>query len=201
MINLLPVTKVITAISVLYAISISIILFFVYDKDSGVAEGIFIAVKGTFVLNLFLLGIVYFGWKWLWKLFPSLNKLLFPDLNGEWDMTIHWKWGDKEGKAQAVAHIKQDFLRISMEVSSEDSDSNTLLAKPQKDSESGRAILYYIYRNTPKLKNGNQSLPYIGTAILKLGHTNFDLLEGNYYTDRTTTGYYKLKRKISLTKV
>jgi hypothetical protein len=194
-INLLPLTKVITAIAMLYAILTSIILFFVYDTDSGATEGIIISIKGAAILNIFLLGVVYFGWRWLWKKIPFLNKLLFPDLNGEWDMTIHWRWDGKEGVAQAIAHIKQDFLKMSMEVASEDSDSSTLLAKPQKDSESGRAILYYIYRNTPKFKNGNQSLPYVGTAILKLNHTNLDLLGGNYYTDRSTTGYYELKRK------
>jgi len=194
-INLLPLTKVITVISVLYAALISIILIFVYDVDSGITVGIVFAIKGATVLNLFLLGVIYFGWRWLWRKIPFLNKLLFPDLNGEWDMTIHWRWDDKKGVAQATAHIKQDFLKMSMEVASEDSDSSTLLAKPQKDPESGRAILFYIYRNTPKLKNGNKSLPYDGTAILKLDHTSLNILEGNYYTDRSTRGYYELKRK------
>lgn len=195
MINLLPLTKVIAAISVLYAALIALILFFIYDEKSGVTEGVMIAFSGATALNLFLLGAMYIGWRWLWEKFPSLNKLLFPDLNGEWDMTIHWRWKDKVGIAQATAYIKQDFLKMSMEVYSEDSDSNTLLAKPQKDPESGRAILYYMYRSTPKLKNGNSSLPYDGTAILKIDHTSFNLLEGNYYTDRSTTGHYELKRK------
>ena len=44
MINLLPLTKVIAAISVLYAAFISIILFFAYDVDTGVTEGIIIAL-------------------------------------------------------------------------------------------------------------------------------------------------------------
>ena len=195
MINLLPITKVISAISVLYAIFISIILFFVYDADTNFSEVILIAIKGATALNFVLLGAVYFGWRWLWKKVPFLNSYLFPDLNGEWDMTIHWRWKGEEGVAKATAHIKQDFLKMSMEVASGDSDSSTLLAKPQKDPESGRAILYYIYRNTPKLKEGNESLPYDGTAILKLDHKNYDLLEGNYYTDRSTTGHYELKRK------
>jgi hypothetical protein len=194
-INLLPLTKIIVAISVLYAACISIILFFVYDAESGITEGAVLASKGATVLSLVLLGFIYFGWKYLWKMMPFLNKLLFPDLNGEWDMKIHWSWGDKTGIAQATAHIKQDFLKMSMEVNSEDSDSSTLIAKPHKDPESGRAILYYMYRSTPKLKNGNTNLPYDGTAILKIDHTSLNLLEGNYYTDRSTTGYYELKRK------
>ncbi len=195
MINLLPVTKVIAIISMLYAILISFILYFVYESESDVSEGISIAIKGATVLNFILLGIIYFGWRWLWKKIPILNSFLFPDLNGEWDMTIHWRWNGKGGVAQATAYIKQDFLKISMEVASEDSDSSTLLAKPQKDPESGRAILYYIYRNTPKLKDENDSSSYDGTAILKLDHNSTNLLEGNYYTDRLTTGHYKLKRK------
>tara|TARA_B100001059_G_C17750447_1_gene536862 strand:+ start:430 stop:1023 length:594 start_codon:yes stop_codon:yes gene_type:complete len=194
-INLLPLTKIIAAISVLYAALIALILFFIYDEKSGVTEGVMVAFSGATFLNLFLFGVISIGWKWLWKKLPSLNQLLFPDLSGEWDMTIHWKRGDTGGKVQAIAYIKQDFLKMSMEVSSEDSDSNTLLAKPQKDPESGRAILYYMYRTTPKLKNGNSSLPYDGTAILKIDHTSFNLLEGNYYTDRSTTGHYELKRK------
>jgi hypothetical protein len=195
MINLLPITKVIAAISVLYAIIISIIMFFVLDADTSFMDGIKVSVKGATVLNLVLMGIVYFGWRWLWKKIPFLNSFMFPDLNGEWDMTIHWSWEGKRGIAKATAHIKQDLLKLSMEVASGDSDSITLLAKPKKDPESGRAILYYIYKNTPKFKDGNESLPYDGTAILKIDHKSFDVLEGNYYTDRLTTGYYELRKK------
>lgn len=194
MINLLPLTKVIVAISVLYAAFIALILIFFYDINSGVTKGLMIAFSGATGLNLFLLGIIYFGWKWLWEKFPSLNRIMFPDLNGKWDMTVHWTWGEKEGVAQATAYIKQDFLKMSIEVYSEDSDSNTLLVKPKKDPESGRAILYYMYSSTPKLKNGNSSSPYAGTAILKLDHASLGILEGNYYTDRSTTGHYELKR-------
>ena len=195
MINLLPLTKVISAIAVLYAVFISIILFFNYDANSNIIDGIVVALKGATALNLILLGIVYFGWRWLWRKLPFLNRLLFPDLNGQWGMTIHWQSKEDKGIAKATAHIKQDLLKISMEVDSEDSDSITLLAKPKKDPESGRAILYYIYRTTPKRKNGNDNLPYDGTAVLKLDHNSFDVLEGNYYTDRPTTGHYELKRK------
>lgn len=63
---------------------------------------------------------------------PFLNRLLFPDLNGQWGMTIHWQRKEDKGIAKATAHIKQDLLKISMEVDSEDSDSITLLAKPKR---------------------------------------------------------------------
>lgn len=53
MINLLPLTKVISAIAVLYAVFISIILFFNYDANSNIIDGIVVALKGATALNLF----------------------------------------------------------------------------------------------------------------------------------------------------
>ena len=55
MINLLPLTKVISAIAVLYAVFISIILFFNYDANSNIIDGIVVALKGATALNLILL--------------------------------------------------------------------------------------------------------------------------------------------------
>ena len=77
MINLLPLTKVIAAIAALYAGFISIILFFFYDIDAGITKNAIVATKGATVLNLLLLGFIYFGWKWLWKKVPLLNNILF----------------------------------------------------------------------------------------------------------------------------
>lgn len=195
MINLLPLTKVISAIAVLYTVFILIILFFNYNASSNIIDGIVVALKGATALNLILLSIIYFGWRWVWRKLPFLNQLFFPDLNGQWSMIIHWQRKEDKGMVEATAYIKQDLLKISMEVDSKDSESVTLLAKPKKDPESGRAILYYVYRSTPKRRNGNDNLPYDGTAVLKLDHNSFDVLKGNYYTDRLTTGHYELKRK------
>jgi len=195
MINLLPITKVIAIIAIIYAVLIAAILTFIHDANSTVLSSVIIALKGATALNIVLLLVCYIGWRKIWKMFPSLNNLLFPDLNGEWEMTIYWHWEEKKGTTNATAYIKQDFIKMSMEVMSEDSESNTLLAKPKKDPESGRPMLYYIYRNTPKLKNGNNVIPYDGTALLKLAHNNLNYLKGNYYTDRLTYGRYELKRK------
>jgi hypothetical protein len=194
MISLLPITKVITAIAVNYGVTVGIILFIVTDSSTSLSESIALALKGSAALNLLLLAFFYLGWRKLWNWFPSLNRLFFPDLNGQWDMEIHWNWGNKNGVAKAKAFIKQSFISISMEVESEDSDSETLLAKPKKDSESGRAILYYIYRNIPKKKNGNNNSAYEGTAILKLDHLDLNILKGNYYTNSNSYGHYEIRK-------
>lgn len=197
MINLLPIGKVIAGFAVIYGVIVSIILWARFKPTTTLLESVSIALTGSAIINILLLTVFYFGWRTLWKKIPSLNRLLFPDLNGEWDVNIDWNWDGKTGKATAKAHIKQDFLKISMEMESDKSSSETLLAKPKKDSESGRPILYYIYRNIPKNINGKVNLPYEGAAILKLDHTNLDCLKGNYFTSRSSSGHYQLTRKIN----
>lgn len=110
-------------------------------------------------------------------------------------MVIHWEWDGKKGTSCAKAVIKQNFLKLGMDVEAEDSDSQTLLAKPKKDNETGRAELYYVFLTTPKHKTGSSSQsPYTGAAILKLSLEGNKKLKGNYFTSRKTVGHYELSR-------
>lgn len=195
MINLIPIGKFIALIAVAYAVVCCLILWAVYDEDMAFSSAISIATGGSLLLNALLLSLFYFGWRWLWKALPILNDLLFPDLNGTWDMVIHWEWEDKKGTSRANATIKQTFLKIGMDVEAEGSDSQTLVAKPKKDEETGRAVLYYVFLTTPKHKaNSYEESPYKGTAILKLSLKGTRILNGNYFTSRKTVGHYELTR-------
>lgn len=195
MIGLLPIGRVIAFVAVLYSVITCLILWFIYDPATGFLTAISIAISGSTALQFLLLYVFHVGWRWLWDKFPSLNTLLFPNLNGTWKMVIHWEWGDKKGTSHAKAVIKQDFLKLGMDVDAEDSDSQTLLAKPKRDSETGRAELYYVFLTTPKHKSdANPQAPYKGTAILKLGLEGNGILQGNYFTSRKTVGHYELTR-------
>jgi hypothetical protein len=195
MIGLLPVGRIITFVAVAYSIVTGLILWAVYDNQTGFSTAISIASGGSAVLHLFLLGLFYFGWQWLWGMFPALNKWLFPDLNGTWRMVIHWEREGKSGTSCATAIIKQDFLKIGMDVDADDSDSETLLAKPKRDPETGRGVLYYVFLTTPKHKSGaTPEAPYKGAAILKLSLESGGLLQGNYFTSRKSIGHYELTR-------
>ena len=92
--------------------------------------------------------------------------------------------------------IRQDFLKFSMEVHSKDSDSETLLAQPKKDAESGRPTLYYVYRVIPKRIVGKDHRTYDGTALLKLSPGNQVSLQGNYFTDAETRGHFRLTKSV-----
>lgn len=195
MIGFLPLGRVITTIAVIYALITGSILYVAYDDATNFTSAISIAVGGSAILNICLLGVFYFGWQKIWARFPQLNALLFPNLNGIWDMDIHWEREGESGISRARAFIKQDFLKLGMDVEAEGSDSQTLLAVPKKDSETGRPLLYYVFLTTPKHRVGmGNSGPYKGAALLKIEVDGKDCLEGNYFTSRKSTGYYKLRR-------
>jgi hypothetical protein len=195
-ISILPITRLVGIVAVSYATCTAIIvgLIWRYSEEPTFWSSAGIAVSGATALNLFLLLIIYVGWKWLWSWFPMLDTLVFPNINGSWRMLIHWQKADGNGIIRANAIIKQDLLRISMEVSSRDSDSETLIAYPRRDPESGRPILYYVYRVIPKNINPNTGPSYEGAAILKVSNSGMNELSGNYFTSRQTNGYFHLTR-------
>ncbi|MGP9768497.1 hypothetical protein ACT3UM_22520 [Halomonas sp. AOP13-D3-9] len=164
-----------------------------YHSDQT-AELFSIALRGGAVLNLLFLGFVYWGWRKLWALLPFLNSWLFPDLNGEWNMTIHHRKGGKNDQIQAKAFIKQSWLSMSMEVLSKDSDSQTLAIVPKKDPESGRAQIFYFYRVIPKKTGIKMSEPYEGSAYLRFFEAESIKLAGNYFTSVATDGHFELVR-------
>lgn len=195
MISLFPIGRIISLIAVAYAVVSCLILWAVYDETTSFLTAISIGTSGSAILHVLLLGIFYFGWENIWAKYPVLNTMLFPNLNGTWEMVIHWEWEGKNGTSHAKAVIKQNFLKLGMDVEAEDSDSQTLMAKPKKDIETGRAELYYVFLTTPKHKSNTGSQgPYKGAAILKLSLEGNQLLHGNYFTSRKTVGHYELKR-------
>jgi len=195
LITLLPFGRVISLISVIYGIITCVILWFTYSETTSLVEAVSIASGGAAILQAFLTAFFCLGWQAVWAKFPILNQLLFPNLNGTWDMVVHWEWDNKKGVSRATAVIRQSFLKIGIDVVAPDSESQTLLAKPKKDAETGRAVLYYVFLATPnriaKVKNQE---PYQGAAILKLSLDGTNSLCGNYFTSRQSGGHYELTR-------
>ena len=191
MITLIPLQKVLTSIIIIYVVTILTVATFFGITGYG---SILLTVRGAFVLELVLLIFVGFWWRLLWIKFPILNKWVFPDLNGEWKVDIHWNRGNDKGFKTASAHIRQDFFRLSMELISDKSESEALMVKPKKDPESKRPMLYYIYRNESAQGIEAPEPPHKGAAILKLDLNDQNILKGNYFTDRATKGHFKLQR-------
>lgn len=197
MLNLISPLRVISIVAVGYALFVvlGLLLYMAINPEIATWSAIRIVFAGALALDLALLAVVHFIWRWLWAKLPILNTFLFPDLNGRWRMTIHWVGPEAEGTVSAIATIRQDFLHISMEVASEGSDSETLMAKPKKDPESGRPLLYYVYRVLPKQINAGAGSSYEGAAILKFESEQSHCLRGNYFTSKKTVGHFILQRE------
>ena len=138
---------------------------------------------------------IWFGWRQLWRWIPALNRWLYPDIGGEWDITINWQREGRKGVVYAKAVIRQDFARLSMDVISESSDSQTLVAQPKREPESGTPVLYYVYFVIPKFLTDERKPPYFGAAKLKFSEVEGGELSGNYWTSQQTRGHFRLSRQ------
>lgn len=191
MISLYSIPKFIALFSGVYAV----IIFFLFSVVK-IEISVLNVITYTTIFELTVILILMFTWKWIWNVFPALNNWFFPDINGTWNVEIHWNWTQQDGtikngvkKGEVV--IRQNFLNISMELFTDESESETLIIQPEKNSKSNRLTFHYIYKNTPKNNCNNKLLPHIGTAILKISPDTNTIIEGNYFTDRNTKGVLK----------
>lgn len=197
MINLFSLSRVIAVLAAAYAVFPIAFLYFTWPATGSrtLASVLLTAFAGTGTFTFVLFVLFNFAWRWIWRLFPRLNTAVFPDLNGYWDMRIEWNRDGRHGVKKARAVIKQSFLKLSMEVHSEDSDSETYLAQPKKDPESGEPRLHYIFKVVPKHVAGQEALPaYDGCARLRYSSRNPLGLQGNYFTNAGSHGMFELIR-------
>lgn len=199
MIGILPLPRVLAILSMTYALLV-ILAASIYAYWTGADQGLFAvaswAISGGTMLQLALLFIFTFGWKILWRWFPFLGNVIFPDLNGEWDIDVHWKYKDQQGIAVGTATVRQDFLSFSIMVRTDQSSSHTLALSVRKDPESKQPILYYFFRVEPEADSGPDGLPYRGAAMLRFFDDDHDnCIKGRYWTERPTAGRYVLRRR------
>ncbi|CDG17395.1 hypothetical protein [Xenorhabdus doucetiae] len=191
-----------TSIIIIYILSTYLIYFFSNNEIS-----LTLLSKGLSVTTILIILLGFF-WRKIWKHIPILSKILFPDLNGKWDVTIHWqkKKYDKcenckkcdlcskpeKDISEGECEIKQSLYNINMIIRTKSSNSKTLSVTPIRSSSLENITLYYIYQN--EIKNEiKEPLIYQGAAILEI-KLDSNTLEGNYFTSRDTIGKFTLKR-------
>lgn len=124
---------------------------------------------------------------------PDQPAIAFPDISGKWMVEIHWVRGEKSGRVDAEAFIRQEGTEIGMTVHSRGMDSNTISVQSGRDG-SGVPILYYMYEVDPKAIYSDAFAPYKGAAILRY-YTHNGEMSGNYWTSERSSGHFKLMRK------
>jgi hypothetical protein len=131
--------------------------------------------------------------QWLRKL-PFLQGWLvpYPNLNGTWQGTVKSTWVSPETNESvtvpALFVVKQSFSSISCVILTAESESYSTAAQINDDDESGIFRLSHNYMNTSRSSVRERSQVHYGAAVIKIVKVPKKLLEGEYWTDRKTTG-------------
>lgn len=129
---------------------------------------------------------------WRWKAFRGW-LVPFPDLQGTWAGAIQSTWTDMAaGPARppipVLLVIRQSFSSIDCVMYSRESTSSSSAAQVVSDEEFRQPQLCFVYSNRPRATVRDRSQMHDGAAILKIVERPERVLEGQYWTDRKTTG-------------
>jgi SMODS-associating 2TM, beta-strand rich effector domain len=130
----------------------------------------------------------------LWRV-PILGRLITarPDLRGTWAGELRSTWTDPETSSEREADphvylvVRQRYWSIGAELLTRESSSEPVSAELTRSDE-GSFRLTLTYRNTPRAAVRERSEMHLGTVVLKISGSPPHGLEGNYFTDRCTTG-------------
>ena len=141
---------------------------------------------------------IFTTWLWRWKRLQGW-LIPFPDLNGTWQGTIQTNWKDADGKTPGpiptILTIKQSFARISCVMRTGEMESYSYVEGFRIDKDAQIRKLCYSYTSSPKTALRDRSTPHDGTMLFNIMGESANRLEGEYWTQRRTTGTVKLSLK------
>lgn len=148
----------------------------------------------TISINAFI-WLIFVKWAWKWKIFyPWLVP--FPNLSGEWQGFLKSNWKEKSlDPIPTEVKISQTFFNVQVIIKTGESRSHSTGASFDIDKDRGLQQLFYSYINTPKSSVRNRSEIHYGTTLLTFDGFKVTEMEGEYWTDRETTGEIKLTKK------
>jgi hypothetical protein len=151
-------------------------------------------VSTTISINI-ILWMIFIAWGWKLKIFyPWLVP--FPNLSGDWEGTIKSNWKEKELEPIPIeVSITQNFFNIQVRIKTKESRSYSIGASFDIDNERGFQQLFYTYLNTPKAGVRERSKIHYGSTILNFDGFKVTKMDGEYWTDRETTGEITLTKK------
>lgn len=151
-------------------------------------------ISTTISINI-IIWMIFITWAWKWKIFyPWLVP--FPNLSGFWEGTIKSNWNEKQlDPIPFEVTITQNFFNIQVKIKTGESRSYSIGASFDIDNERGFQQLFYSYLNTPKSSVRERSEIHYGSTILNFDGFKVIKMEGEYWTDRETTGEITLNKK------
>ncbi|RQO40166.1 hypothetical protein DBR39_04235 [Chryseobacterium sp. KBW03] len=154
-------------------------------------------ISTTISINI-VIWMIFITWAWKWKIFyPWLVP--FPNLSGNWVGTVKSNWKEKQLEPIPIEiSIIQNFFNIQVKIKTNESRSYSIGASFDIDTERGFQQLFYSYLNTPKSGVRERSEMYYGSTILNFDGFKVEKMDGEYWTDRETTGEITLEKKNNL---
>jgi len=151
-------------------------------------------VSTTISINI-ILWMLFIAWAWKWKIFyPWLVP--FPNLSRNWEGTIKSNWKEKLLEPIPIeVSITQNFFNVQVRIKTKESRSYSIGASFDIDNERGFQQLFYTYLNTPKAGVRERSEIHYGSTILNFDGFKVTKMDGEYWTDRETTGDITLNKK------
>lgn len=140
------------------------------------------------------------SWRWIWKVIPALNGLVFPDLNGTWEGHLKSTWINPETGATpppipSKFWIRMGLFSMSVKMRTGESDSYSTRCFLEADRNAKIYRIWYSYENRPRAAVTHRSARHEGVAWLEIdGSGNLDALNGQYFTHRKTNGDISVTR-------
>ncbi len=138
-----------------------------------------------------LLVAFFMKWGWRWRLLKGW-LVPFPDLNGSWTGHIQTNWKDARGKTPSpipvMLTIKQAFGHLSCVMRTAEMVSYSYTEGFCIDRERQVRQLCYSYTSKPKTNLRDRSSPHDGSILFNIIGEPVRKLEGEYWTQRQTTG-------------
>jgi SMODS-associating 2TM, beta-strand rich effector domain len=159
----------------------------------------FISMFATIITTV-VAGIASLTWRYFWRAFPVISRKTFPDLNGQWGGTLVSTWIDPTTSKPpapigATIWIRQTLFSVTITLRTGESTSYSTRYFLEAERDAGRFRVWYSYGNLPKAQFAYRSSRHEGVAWLEIdADADPDRLEGQYYTDRRTTGDMAFRR-------
>ena len=183
--------RYVTAIVILSIALFLIIAFFRGNLSFNSLDTIWEDVTTT-ITFVTIICTLFVSWAWKWKIFHDW-LVPFPCLSGKWDGEIVSTYNSENRSIPVNVVIKHHFFNIQIKVKTGESNSISTCGSFDIDEDRGLKQLIYSYQNNPKATVRERSEIHYGTTRLEI-NDDANILEGEYWTSRKTTGDMKLTK-------
>lgn len=186
--------------------------------------GISATVGGALIL-LFGMTSYWSPWRMLWRMFPALNGLFYPDLNGVWVGKTSSNWpvikafrgaaASEQGADLATVErtgLQDDVMVVEIKASllklvvvgfptSTRGRSETTSATAARSAQTGDIRVSYFFGQTTPDPESTDEEKHSGAAELVIEHGDFAHAKGEYWTRRSWRRGMNTAGRLELRKV